>query len=414
LTVSGTGSPGTRSTQVSLTVAAGATPDFTLSANPSSVSVVRNGQSSTTINVNRSGGFTGSVAFNPVSGLPSGVTASFSPTSTTGNSTTLTFTASGNAALGTTNLTVSGTGSPGTRSTPVSLTVSSGNTNTGLVGFGAFNGTTTGGAGGPEQIVNNAADFTAAINSAGARIVRVQGTITISGMVQVSSNKSILGIGSNAVISGGGLNISEDSNIIIRNIRFQNSNDDGINVQESSHHIWIDHCDFTNHNDGALDIKRASDFITVSWNHFFNQDKNMLLGHDDDNGAQDRGHLRVTYHHNWFDGTTQRNPRTRFGNPVHVFNNYYLNVGDYGIASTMESGVRAENNFFENTESPMELGQGDSPAGTLVQSGNVFVNSGPPVSSGSVNPIPYAYTLEAGSSVATSVRNGAGVGKITP
>ena len=414
LTVTGTGSPGTRSTPVSLTVTAGQTPNFSLSASPSSVSVARNGQSSTTVNIARSGGFTGSVAFNPVPGLPSGVTASFNPSSTTGNSTTLTFTASGSATLGTTNLTVSGTGSPGTRSTPVSLTVTGGSSNTGLVGFAAFNGTTTGGAGGPEQTVTNGADFMAAINSSGARIVRVQGTITISGMVPVSSNKSILGVGSNAVVTGGGLNISEDSNIIIRNIRFQNSDDDGINIQESSHHIWIDHCDFTNHFDGALDIKRASDFITVSWNHFFDQDKNMLVGHSDDNGAQDRGHLRVTYHHNWFDGTNQRNPRTRFGNPVHVFNNYYLNVGDYGIASTMESGVRAENNFFENTESPMELGQGSSPAGTLVQSGNVFVNSGPPVSSGSVNAIPYAYTLEPGSSVGTSVRNGAGVGRITP
>jgi pectate lyase len=415
VTVSGTGTPGTRTTSVALTVTAGTgTPDFSLSASPASVSVARNGQSSTTVNITRSGGFTGSVAFNAVAGLPAGVTAAFSPTSTTGNSTSLTFTANGSAPLGTTNLTVSGTGSPGTRSTPVSLTVTGGSSNTGLVGFGAFNGTTTGGAGGTDQTVNNAADFTAAINSAGARIVRVQGTITISGMVQVSSNKSILGIGSNAVISGGGLNISEDSNIIIRNIKFQNSDDDGINVQESSHHIWIDHCDFTNHFDGALDIKRASDFITVSWNHFYDQDKNMLLGHSDDNGAQDRGHLRVTYHHNWFDGTTQRNPRTRFGNPVHVFNNYYLGVGDYGIASTMESGVRAENNYFENTESPMELGQGSSPAGTLVQNGNVFVNSGPPVSSGSVNAIPYAYTLEAASSVAGSVRAGAGVGRITP
>ena len=415
VTVSGTGSPGTRTTPVTLTVTAGGgTPDFSLSASPSSVSVARNGQSSTTVAIARTGGFTGSVAFNGVSGLPTGVTAAFNPTSTTGNSSTLTFTANGSAALATTTVNVSGSGSPGTRTTPVTLTVTGGSSNTGLVGFGAFNGTTTGGAGGPEQTVTSGADFTAAVNSAGARIVRVQGTITLSGMVQVSSNKSILGVGSNAVVTGGGLNISEDSNIIIRNIRFQNSDDDGINIQESSHHIWIDHCDFTNHFDGALDIKRASDFITVSWNHFYDQDKNMLLGHSDDNGAQDRGHLRVTYHHNWFDGTTQRNPRTRFGNPVHVFNNYYLGVGDYGIASTMESGVRAENNYFENTESPMELGQGSSPAGTLVQNGNVFVNSGPPVSSGSVNAIPYAYTLEAASSVAGSVRNGAGVGRITP
>jgi pectate lyase len=32
--------------------------------------------------------------------------------------------------------------------------------------------------------------------------------------------------------------------------------------------------------------------------------------------------LRVTYYANWFDGTTQRHPRVRFGNPVHVVNNY--------------------------------------------------------------------------------------------
>ncbi|GAA4219775.1 pectate lyase [Streptosporangium album] len=29
----------------------------------------------------------------------------------------------------------------------------------------------------------------------------------------------------------------------------------------------------------------------------------MLLGHSDGNGGEDIGHLRVTYHHDWFDGT---------------------------------------------------------------------------------------------------------------
>lgn len=48
----------------------------------------------------------------------------------------------------------------------------------------------------------------------------------------------------------------------------------------------------------------------------------MLLGHSDDNAEQDTGHLRVTYHHNFFDGSDTRHPRVRFGNPVHVFNAY--------------------------------------------------------------------------------------------
>jgi pectate lyase len=415
VTVGGSGTPGNRSTSIGLTVNdPGGAQNFSISASPASVSVTRGGNSSTTVNVSRSGGFAGSVAFSIASGLPGGVTASFNPGSTTGGSSSLTFTASSTATLGTTNVTVRGTGSPGQRDTTVSLTVNTTPPPTGIVGFATVNGNTTGGAGGATVTATSGAQFIDFINRPEALIIRVQGTMSISGMNRVASNKSILGVGSNAVVSGGGLTIRTASNIIIRNIRFQGSGDDGINIEESSHHIWIDHCDFTNHNDGALDIKRASDFITVSWNHFFAQDKNMILGHDDGNGSQDRGHLRVTYHHNWFDGTVQRNPRTRFGNPVHVYNNYYVANSGYGMSSTMESGILAENNYFENVESPMELGQGDSPAGTLVQRGNVFVNSGGPVSAGSVNSIPYAYTLEAGSSVPNSVRNGAGVGRITP
>src|SRR6267143_1723033 len=56
------------------------------------------------------------------SGLPSGVTATFSPTSTTGKS-TLTLSASSSAASLTFGLTITGTSGSLTHSTPVSLTV---------------------------------------------------------------------------------------------------------------------------------------------------------------------------------------------------------------------------------------------------------------------------------------------------
>jgi pectate lyase len=102
--------------------------------------------------------------------------------------------------------------------------------------------------------------------------------------------------------------------------------------------VWIDHNTLSHGYDGAIDIKRASDYVTVSWNHVFNHDKDMLLGHSDDNGSEDIGHLRVTYHHNWFDGTVQRNPRVRFGNPVHVFNNYYCNT--VGLRRRLHRGRR--------------------------------------------------------------------------
>ena len=101
----------------------------------------------------------------------------------------------------------------------------------------------------------------------------------------------------------------------------------------------------------------------MSWNHFDGTDKTMLLGHDDGNAAQDIGRLKVTYHHNWFDGTNQRNPRVRFGDPVHVYNNYYNDTGNYGVASTMDAGVLVEGNYFENVDDPYHLGEGVVRAG---------------------------------------------------
>jgi pectate lyase len=102
--------------------------------------------------------------------------------------------------------------------------------------------------------------------------------------------------------------------------------------------------------------------VRDSWNRVFNHDKSMLLGHSDDNASQDVGHLRVTYHHNWFDGSGTRHPRVRFGNPVHVFNNFYTG-NEYGVASTMNAGVLVEGNYFEDVEDPTLVGFADSGPG---------------------------------------------------
>jgi pectate lyase len=203
-------------------------------------------------------------------------------------------------------------------------------------------------------------------------------------------------------------------NVIIRNMRFINASDDSINVQESSHHIWIDHCDLSTGYDGLLDIKRGSDFVTVSWNYFHDHDKTMLLGHDDGNSAQDLGHLRVTYHHNWFDGTVQRHPRVRFAEPVHVFNNYYYGNSGYGVASTMNAGVLVEGNYFENVQNPTVTTTGGSDPGRIVARNNVFVNSGAPQTAGSVSEPSayYSYTLDNPADVKAIVMAGAGVGKL--
>lgn len=280
-----------------------------------------------------------------------------------------------------------------------------------LTGWATQGGGTTGGGSAAAVTVTTSSALIAAMKGSAPAVIKVSGSIAITGMQKVTSNKTVIGVGSGASITGGGLNVSEASNVIIRNLNFKNWSDDGINVQYSTR-VWIDHNSFSNGYDGAVDIKRASDYVTVSWNKFSDHDKTMLLGHSDDNGGEDRGKLRVTYHHNWFAGTNQRHPRVRFGNPVHVYNNYYASVGSYGVASTMEAGVLVEGNYFENTKDPFHRGEGSSPAGNLVARNNGFSNSGAGSAGGSVKSLPYSATIDAASTVKSTVTGGAGPGKI--
>jgi pectate lyase len=85
----------------------------------------------------------------------------------------------------------------------------------------------------------------------------------------------------------------------------------------------------------------------------------MLIGNSD-SATADRERLRVTLHHNLFDGTRQRTPRVRFGK-VHVYNNVYRADRDTNFRSSWgagtESQLYAEQNYFHMSTSfnPMEV-----------------------------------------------------------
>ena len=106
---------------VALTVTV--TGSYSLSMTPTSRTVTQGGSTTATINVTRTGGFTGAVAF-AASGAPSGVTAAISPSSVTDASATLTLTATNAATLGAATITITGT-TPGlaNQTTTLSLTV---------------------------------------------------------------------------------------------------------------------------------------------------------------------------------------------------------------------------------------------------------------------------------------------------
>jgi cellulase/cellobiase CelA1 len=119
VTITGTSGNLSHSTTITLTVTAAQ--NFSLSASPSSVSVARGGTVTSSITVTPIGGFTGSVALS-ASGLPSGVTASFNPASTTGTS-TVSFTASSTATVGSATVTILGTSGSLSHSTTIALNV---------------------------------------------------------------------------------------------------------------------------------------------------------------------------------------------------------------------------------------------------------------------------------------------------
>ncbi|MBK3638121.1 polysaccharide lyase family 1 protein, partial [Streptomyces sp. MBT97] len=200
----------------------------------------------------------------------------------------------------------------------------------------------------------------------------------------VPANTTIVGIGKNAGFKGVSLQIKAVDNVIVRNLAFESPIDcfpqwdptDGANgnwnseydtaVVYGSTHVWLDHNTFTDgshpdsaaptyfgmlyqQHDGELDIVRGADHVTASWNVFTEHDKTILIGNSDSEStaAGDRGHLKVTFHHNLFSKLVERAPRVRFGQ-VDSYNNHF--VGDdsysYSFGVGKESRLVAQHNAF--------------------------------------------------------------------
>ncbi|KAF2269741.1 pectin lyase-like protein [Lojkania enalia] len=306
-----------------------------------------------------------------------------------------------------------------------------------LVGFGKDNpvGPTLGGKGGEKVIVEDVDSLISAVADDEPRIVYAKGAFNLTSRLQVGSNKSLIGFGKGAEITGAGITVASKTNVIIRNlgIRFILDND-GITIQNSTR-VWVDHNEFEsdmNHGpdyyDGQCDIVRASDWITVSWNYFHDHWKSSLVGNSDALRDVDQGHLHITFHHNYWRNSGTRGPAGRFGHQ-HVYNNLYEDFHYQAIHSRSDNQVLVEGNVFRGDTKealstyglviPMDS-PNTSPDGDFEIDG--FVNLGAkndwgPASInitqwGNFTKAPYKYNLTPLKHVKGEVIRGVGLGKI--
>ncbi|OIJ68581.1 pectate lyase family protein [Streptomyces mangrovisoli] len=283
------------------------------------------------------------------------------------------------------------------------------------VGYGAG---TTGGGSATAVTVSTLSAFTSAVSGSTAKVVKVNGLISLSGQVDVGSNTTILGVGSASGFTGGGLRLKKVTNVVVRNLNISKAvGTDAITVQTSTK-VWLDHNTLSSdrdhdkdYYDGLVDITHASDYVTVSWNVFKDHWKGSLVGHSDSNASEDTGHLRVTYHHNWFSDVNSRIPSLRFGTG-HFYDNYVVGA-ETAVHSRMGAQMLVENNVFRDTEVAVTTSRDSDEDGYANLTGNDLGGAATEISQvGTFTSPPYGYTAEPASTVVASVTAGAGTGKI--
>ncbi|KAH7117735.1 putative pectate lyase A [Dendryphion nanum] len=277
-------------------------------------------------------------------------------------------------------------------------------------GYATQNGGTSGGKGGKTIEVSTLEQLTAAVAGDEAAIVLITGPISGTGNVKVGSNKSVIGKDSSVKLSGFTITVKAVKNVILRNFavsKVVGGDAIAINLAEN---VWADHLDLSSDRDhdkdfydGLLDVTHAGDFVTISNTYMHDHWKASLVGHSDSNGAEDTGHLRVTYNNNYFQNINSRGPSLRFGTG-HLYNNYYENVSD-GINTRQGAQVLVENNVFVNSKKPLYA----TDKGFAVARGNDFGGITVADLGGSLTSVPYTgYTLLEAAAVKAAVVGTAG------
>lgn len=192
--------------------------------------------------------------------------------------------------------------------------------------------------------------------------------------MKISSDKTIRGIGSKAVIRGKGLVINGAKNIIIQNIWITELNPqyiwggDALSLQDTDN-IWIDHCKFSLIGRqmivtgfgaaGRVTISNC-DFdgrtpysATCNGMHYWTL---LFLGAND----------KITLYSNHIHSVSGRSPKVAGPDTngakvvVHIANNLYQDVGGEALELGTGADVSVDANVFDNVKKPMYSYGGES------------------------------------------------------
>ncbi|KAH7077445.1 pectin lyase fold/virulence factor [Paraphoma chrysanthemicola] len=241
-------------------------------------------------------------------------------------------------------------------------------------GFASLNGGTKGGKGGKVVVANTWQELKTYAAQNGSLIVRVNGLLnadTRGFEIPIASDKTIIGVGKNSGIIGGGFAVKGTKNIILRNLQVSDTRIpedwpgktedwDGVQVDTGTN-IWIDHMKFARMNDGLIDLRRDSDYITVSSCILSEHNKALGIGWTTNVTA------KATINDNFFNSTNARNPSADNLDMCHMYNNYFRNCTSYGTYARGNTSLLVENSYYESVFDPIVAGPNASIKATWVK-----------------------------------------------
>jgi pectate lyase len=271
--------------------------------------------------------------------------------------------------------------------------------------------------------------------------ILVSGTLRGTGVINIARAKVIRGL-PGAVLDGFGLAVNgvttayndtapcdsvtfdyygHTRNVVIQNLTFRNTPDIAIRVTCGGHHVWIDHNTIVKPGGAGISITRGADYVTASWNRITDAAKALQVGHENSarQATQSKGHLHLSYHHNWHENTAQTQSLTYYGT-VHAYNNYVQGApASYFLGVANDASIYAEANSVVSVGSACKAFEGASRSHVTFTSSNIVLDQNAKdlpckvVNDGTATPPPYSgYPLDAVGNVPVIVKQGAGAGRI--